>query len=117
VPRASGGGRVPAVEVMIGTAVIRDCIREARRTLEIPVFIAQRASQYGMQTFDQCLLGLHRDGVIAYETAREHASSPDDFDLKARGIFSTGELTFEQDPARTPRPAGPTGFGGSTVRT
>jgi twitching motility protein PilT len=93
IPRVGGDGRVPAVEVMVGTAAIRDCIRETKRTAEIPGFIVQGASQYGMQSFDQCLLTLYRDGVIAYETAKETASSPDDFDLKVRGIFSTGELT------------------------
>jgi twitching motility protein PilT len=92
IPRLGGEGRVPAVEVMIGTAAIRDCIRESKRTAEIPGFIVQGASQYGMQSFDQCLLTLYRDGVITYETAKETASSPDDFDLKVRGIFSTGEL-------------------------
>jgi twitching motility protein PilT len=97
VPRVGGQGRVPAVEVMIGTALIRDCIREAKRTLEIPAYIQQLSVQYGMQTFDQCLLRLYRDGVIAYDTAREAATNADDFDLKVRGIFSTGELTFEAD--------------------
>ena len=100
IPRTGGEGRVPAVEVMIGTAVVRDCIREAKRTAEIPSFIAQGATQYGMQSFDQCLLKLYRDGIIAYETAKESASSPDDFDLKVRGIFSTGELTFESQGAK-----------------
>ena len=92
IQRAGGDGRVPAVEVMIGTAVIRDCIRETKRTAEIPGFIVQGASQYGMQSFDQSLLTLYRDGVIAYETAKEMASSPDDFDLKVRGVVSTSEL-------------------------
>jgi twitching motility protein PilT len=117
IARVGGAGRVPAVEVMIGTAAIRDCIREARRTPEIPAFIVQGALQYGMQSFDQCLLTLYRDGLIAYETARESASSPDDFDLKVRGIFSTGELTFETDAAKTAamkRPAGPQFPGGSS---
>ncbi len=95
VPTIGGDGRVPAVEVMIGTALIKDCIREGKRTPEIPAYIAQGSSQYGMQTFDQCLLKLYRDGIISYETAREAASNADDFDLKVRGIFSTGELTFE----------------------
>jgi twitching motility protein PilT len=104
LPRIGGDGRVPAVEVMIGTAVIKDCIREAKRTPEIPAFIAQGAQQYGMQTFDQSLLRLYRDGVISYETAREAASNADDFDLKVRGIFSTGELTYEGDRA-APKPA------------
>src|SRR6266702_1230663 len=95
VPKLAGEGRVPAVEIMIGTALIRDCIREAKRTPEIPAIITQGTTQYGMQTFDQCLLKLYRDSVVSYETAREAATNPDDFDLKVRGIFSTGELTFE----------------------
>jgi twitching motility protein PilT len=107
IPRAGGRGRVPAVEVMLGTAVIRECIRDAKRTTEIPVFVAQGAAQYGMQTFDQCLLALYRDGIITYETAKESASSPDDFDLKVRGIFSTGELTLERDPSKGAAPTPP----------
>ncbi len=113
VPRTGGEGRVPAVEVMIGTALIRDCIRDARRTPEIPAIIAQGAVQYGMQTFDQCLLKLYREGIISYETAREAASNPDDFDLKVRGIFSTGELTFEgaeKKPEAEPDRPGPSPF-------
>jgi twitching motility protein PilT len=108
VPRIGGEGRVPAVEVLIGTGLIRDCIREPKRTSEIPTVIAAGTSQYGMQTFDQCLLALYRDGVISYETAREAATNADDFDLKVRGIFSTGEQTFEaekkkqQDAAAAP---------------
>ena len=117
IPRLGGEGRIPAVEVMIGTAVIRDCIREAKRTAEIPSFITQGSAQYGMQSFDQCLLKLYRDGIIAYETAKDSASSPDDFDLKVRGIFSTGELTFEaQGPTgeSATKPDGPsTPAGGS----
>jgi twitching motility protein PilT len=110
VPTISGDSRVPAVEVMIGTALIKDCIREAKRTPEIPAYIAQGVSQYGMQTFDQCLLKLYRDGIISYETAREAATNADDFDLKVRGIFSTGELTFEGDQKR-PAPPGAPGAG------
>jgi twitching motility protein PilT len=113
VPRTGGDGRVPAVEVMIGTALIRDCIRDAKRTPEIPHFIAQGTTQYGMQTFDQCLLRLYQDGVIAYETAREAASNADDFDLKVRGIFSTGEMTLEgqaRRPDGVAKPASPSPF-------
>src|SRR5438445_604670 len=87
---------------------IKDCIREAKRTPEIPAFIAQGQSQYGMQTFDQCLLKLYRDGIISYETAREAATNADDFDLKVRGIFSTGEQSFEQRTTER-APLSPTG--------
>ena len=108
IPRAGGEGRVPAVEIMLGTAIIRDCIRDARRTPEIPVFIAQGAVQYGMQTFDQCLLALYRDGVVSYETARDSASSSSDFDLKVRGIYSTGEMSAEPGAAKAaPKSASP----------
>ena len=100
IARVGREGRVPAVEVMVGTAAIRDCIRDAKRTVEIPGFIVQGSSQYGMQSFDQSLLTLYHDGAIAYETARETASSPDDFDLKVRGIFSTGELTATSSTRR-----------------
>ncbi|MGH7325680.1 MAG: type IV pilus twitching motility protein PilT [Candidatus Rokuibacteriota bacterium] len=106
VPRIGGDGRVPAVEVMIGTALIRDCIREAKRTAEIPPYIAQGTTQYGMQTFDQCLLKLYRDGVISYETAREAATNADDFDLKVRGIFSTAEMSHEEEKKSAPGPVG-----------
>jgi twitching motility protein PilT len=95
VVRADGKGRVPAVEVMIATGLIRDSIREADRTPQIPTIIAAGQAQYGMQTFDQSLLGLHRDELITYETARDAATNPDDFDLKVKGILSTGEMTWD----------------------
>ncbi len=118
IPRVSGDGRVPAVEVMIGTAVIRECIREVKRTPEIAGFIAQGATHYGMQTFDQCLLALYRDGIVSYEVAKDAATSPEDFDLKVRGIFSTGEMSHGQDPAKggARQPAAPSTSGSPFAR-
>ena len=118
IPKIGGDGRVPAVEVMIGTALVQRLHpggqADRRR---FPPYIAQGASQYGMQTFDQCLLKLYRDGIVSYETAREAATNADDFDLKVRGIFSTGEMTFEGEQkkptAGTPPPPGTTSPGGS----
>jgi twitching motility protein PilT len=94
VVRQGGQGRVPVVEVMVGTGQIKDCIRDVKRTVEIRSVIAAGRSAYGMQTFDQCLLQLHRDGVISLETAREAATNASDFDLKVRGIASTSEMTL-----------------------
>jgi twitching motility protein PilT len=111
VVRSDGKGRVPAVEVMVGTGLVRDCIRESKKTPELPAVIAAGTSQYGMQTFDQSLLGLYREELITYETARDAATNPDDFDLKVKGIFSTGEMTWEVasqpqgKPGPTPAPA------------
>jgi twitching motility protein PilT len=98
VVRADGKGRVPAVEVMVATGLIRDCIRDPAKTPDIPPYIAAGHAQYGMQTFDQSLLQLHREELITYETARDAATNPDDFDLKVKGILSAGEMTWEAAP-------------------
>ena len=90
--RAGGSGRVPAVELMLGTGLIRESIRDAAKTSSIPSVIAQGRTQYGMQTFDQSVLALYQAGLISYETALTGASNPDDFALKARGFLSTGDL-------------------------
>jgi twitching motility protein PilT len=112
VVRGDGKGRVPAVEVMVGTGLIRDCIRESDKTPTIPAVIAAGQSQYGMQTFDQSLLALYREETITYETAREAASNPDDFDLKVKGIFSAAEMTYEtaRKDAETENQSGPSSF-------
>ncbi len=105
VVRADGKGRVPAVEVMLATGLIRDSIREADKTPHIPQVIAAGQAQYGMQTFDQSLLQLHREELITYETARDAATNPDDFDLKVKGILSTGEMTWDTAAGVTPAAA------------
>jgi twitching motility protein PilT len=112
IVRADGKGRVPATEVMIGTGLIRDCIREAEKTPQIPAVMAAGTSQYGMQTFDQSLLALYRDEMITYEVARDAATNPDDFDLKVKGIFSAGEMTYESP--RKPKDTVPGLTGNST---
>jgi twitching motility protein PilT len=99
VVRADGKGRVPAVEVMVATGLLRDGIRESAKTPDIPAIIAAGHAQYGMQTFDQSLLQLHREELITYETARDAATNPDDFDLKVKGILSTGEMTWQASPS------------------
>ena len=107
VVRADGKGRVPAVEVMVGTGLIRDSIRASEKTSNIPTVIAAGQAQYGMQTFDQSLLQLHREELITYETARDAATNPDDFDLKVKGILSTGEMTWDAaSVGAVPPPAG-----------
>jgi twitching motility protein PilT len=102
VVRADGKGRIPAVEVMLATGVIRDSIRESEKTPHMPTVIAAGQAQYGMQTFDQSLLQLYREDLITYETARDAATNPDDFDLKVKGILSTGEMTWETASGAVP---------------
>lgn len=96
VPCADGEGRVPAVEVMLSTAMMRDCIMDADKTRMITDVIAQGAEQYGMQTFDQSLYKLFKEGLISYEDALRRASNPDDFALRVKGIQSTGDSVADK---------------------
>src|SRR4030066_1311191 len=91
VPRADGKGRVPAVEVLIGTSTIKDCVEDPDKTKLIPDFIAQGYTQYGMQTFDKSLFDLYKSGLSAYAAPLKRATKPDDFVLKIKGIRSTSE--------------------------
>ena len=96
VRKADGAGRVPAVEVLIATDYIRECIITPEKTRAIHEALAAGVSQYGMQTFDQSLYDLYSQGLITYETALENASKPDDFKLKVQGIGSTADSAREQ---------------------
>ncbi len=96
VPRADGKGRVPAVEIMIATATIKDCILDPDKTKSIADVIAQGAIHYGMQTFDQSLFNLFKSGYITYDEALRRATNPDDFALKVKGIQSTSEYETPQ---------------------
>jgi twitching motility protein PilT len=96
IPRADGKGRVPAVEVMISTAFIRDCIVDKEKTHLIHGAIAQGTSQYGMQTFDQSIFGLYEKKFITYEEALRWASNVDEFKLKVQGIATTSDMALDQ---------------------
>src|SRR5215217_6367120 len=96
LPRADGLGRVPATEVLISTAYIRDCIENKEKTKLIKDAIAQGTSQYGMQTFDQSLYMLYKNGLITLDEALRRASNPDEFRLKLSGIQSTADMSKEE---------------------
>jgi twitching motility protein PilT len=96
VRKADGDGRVPAVEVLLSTAFIRECIMTPEKTRLIHEALASGTSQYGMQTFDQSLYDIFQQGLITYETALENASKPDDFKLRVQGIGSTSDSAREQ---------------------
>jgi twitching motility protein PilT len=93
VRRSDTAGRVPAVEVLISTAYVRECIITPEKTRLIKEALAAGTSQYGMQTFDQSLYDLCTHNLISYETALDNASNPDDFKLRMQGISGTAEAT------------------------
>ena len=78
--RADGGGRVPAIEVMVCTNRIRDFILDPDQAMLIADAIKE-GDFYGMQTFDQALLKLYEDGLITLSDAAQVASNPHDFKL------------------------------------
>ncbi len=96
LPRADGIGRVPAVEVLISTPYIRDCIENKDKTKYIREQIALGTSQYGMQTFDQSLYQLYKSGLITLDEAMRRASNPDEFKLKIQGVQFTADIARDQ---------------------
>ncbi len=80
LPRADGEGRVPAVEVLVMTGRIRDFILDPEHTANIETAIKE-GEFYGMQTFDQSLVGLYEEGLITLHDALGVSTSPHDFKL------------------------------------
>jgi twitching motility protein PilT len=89
LPTVSGKGRAVAAEIMIVTPAIRDLILDGQRFGEVKDFIEQGREQYGMQTFDQCLMELVNTQQVTFETAKAASSNPSDFELKMT-MFSDG---------------------------
>jgi twitching motility protein PilT len=95
VPRADGKGRVPATEILVSTARVRECVSDKERTKEIPDAIAKGFTTYGMQTFDQSLMALVKRGLVTYDVALRNVSNPDDFALRFKGVSATSDGTWE----------------------
>ncbi len=90
------GSRVPAVEVLISTPLIRDYILHEDKTASIRDVIASGTSQYGMQTFDQSLFYLYQSGMVTLEEALRGATNPDEFRLRLAGIQNTSSMAKEE---------------------
>ena len=90
------GNRVPAVEVLISTPLIRDYILHEDKTASIRDVIAAGTSQYGMQTFDQSLFYLYQSGMVTLEEALRGATNPDEFRLRLAGIQNTSAMAKEE---------------------
>jgi twitching motility protein PilT len=80
IPSADGGGRVAVCEVLIQTGRVRDMIMDPTQTGRIHEVIGE-GEYYGMQTFDQALLGHLQAGRVTMEEALKAATHPHDFKL------------------------------------
>ncbi|GAC1479242.1 MAG: type IV pilus twitching motility protein PilT [Gemmatimonadaceae bacterium] len=100
VPRSDQAGRVPACEVLINTAAVRENIRDMSKALNIPDLIKDGTVQYGMQSFDQSLMSWYSRGAISYESAVFYATNPSEFALRVQGVAGTSDKSwdaFQQD--------------------
>jgi twitching motility protein PilT len=83
LPRKDGRGRIPAVEVLVMNGRIRDLILNPEQTHLIRDIVAE-SSFYGMQTFEQSLIGLYQAGLVDLDEASAAATTPHDFKIALR---------------------------------
>ena len=107
VRAAKGAGRVPAIEVLVSTAFIRDHIINEEKTYLIREAIAAGTSQYGMQTFDQSLFHLLQASLISQEEALHNATNPDEFKMRVSGIYSKDDTLSHMTTPSTAKVAPP----------
>jgi twitching motility protein PilT len=113
VPTTDGKRRVPACEVLLNTAAVRDNVRDQEKALSIPDLIKEGAIQYGMQSFDQSLMHWYQKKQISYEMALFYATNPNEFALRLSGIEGTSDRTFAEEVMERERRSGPESLGQS----
>ncbi len=91
IARADKKGRLPSVEIMIGTETIKECISNEDKTASIRDFIKSGNVQYEMQTFDQSLYNFYKQGLITYEDALAESTSPNDLALLISGVNASDD--------------------------
>jgi len=90
--RIDAEGRIPAVELMFGTPLIRELITDGK-TKALAKAIADEHSHYGTQTFNQSLCLLYAEGKITLDEARSASDNPDDLELQIRGVRKGGDMS------------------------
>jgi twitching motility protein PilT len=96
LPRCDGPGRVPAVEVLVNTGLVSEYVVDPLKTVLIPELIESGAIQYGMQSFDQSIMDLYKNGMISYEEALVQATNPSDFELRVKGITGASDRGWHE---------------------
>ncbi len=94
VPRIDGKGRRVAMEILLGTPLVQDYIRdgEIHKLKEV----MKDSTQLGMKTFDQSLFELYQAGEISYEDALRYADSQNEVRLKIKLTNSGDARTLAQ---------------------
>jgi twitching motility protein PilT len=79
VPHKGSNELLLATEVLVRSPTVVDCIRDATRLRAITAALEKGTSEYGSHSFDQILMGMVKDGLVALETAKAHVHSANDF--------------------------------------
>jgi len=93
--RADLAGMVPAVEVMVTTGSIRECIINPEKTPLIAQFIREGVVQHKMQGFDQALMQLYQSGMVTFDEALHASSNPHELVMRLKGIQATSDKTWD----------------------
>jgi len=75
LPERKEQGRVPAIELLIATPIVRECLKDPSRLGELRRHMADGRNQLGTQTFEQHLADLTEAGTITPETAKAALST------------------------------------------
>jgi len=94
--RKDGKGMVPACEVLINNARVRELIEEPNETSEIQETIEAGQAAWGMQSFDQSLMDLVARDLITFEEALLHCARPEDFRIRFEGITAMDGKKWSQ---------------------
>ena len=116
IPRADGKGRIPAVEIMVSTPTVREYIMNPEKIPMLHGIVADGMTEYGMQTFDQSVLQLLKDGLITEQDALKNCNKPNELLLKLKGIEAASDRAWQtvegaresstQDTAEAIKPRG-----------
>ncbi|MGB8656232.1 MAG: PilT/PilU family type 4a pilus ATPase [Candidatus Zixiibacteriota bacterium] len=96
LPRCDGPGRVPAVEVLVNAGLVKEYLVDPMKTPLIIELIESGSIQYGMQSFDQSIMDLYKQGMITYDEALAQATNADDFELRVKGITGAADRGWHE---------------------
>ncbi len=95
LPRADGQGRALAAEVLVSTPYIRDCVADQDKTALLASAIVSGSHEYGMQSFDQSILGLTQSNTVTVDEAVRWVTNVEEFKMRLRGI-TPGSASFRR---------------------
>lgn len=102
LPSLKTEGMVPAVEVLVTTGTVRDCIVNPEKTSLITQVMREGVTQHKMQTFDQALMKLYQTGEVSLDDAMRASSNPHELELRLKGIQATSDTSWKEFENITP---------------